>query len=40
MSQYLLELSYCEEFQGKQALVTCLNEESLETPEKSLSIFL
>ena len=36
MSQYLLELSYCEEFQGKQALATCLNEESLETPDKSL----
>ena len=36
LSQYLLELSCCEEFQGKQVLATCPNEESLETPGKNI----
>ena len=34
LNQYLLVLSCCEEFQDKQALVTCLNEESSEKPDK------
>ena len=33
-SQHLQELSCCVESQDKQVLAICLNEGSLETPEK------